>query len=81
LVRVTVEGRFDYETALPFGRFIEEEIGADWYENPLADDDLVSYARLSTRIDTPLATGARYIDAANSCASWRAARGRFFGRT
>jgi L-alanine-DL-glutamate epimerase-like enolase superfamily enzyme len=57
---VTVEGRFDYETALPFGRFIEEEIGADWYENPLPDGDPAGYARLSGRIDTPLAAGGRF---------------------
>lgn len=57
---VTVEGRFDYETALPFGRFIEEEIGADWYENPLPDGDCDGYARLSGRIDTPLAAGGRF---------------------
>jgi L-alanine-DL-glutamate epimerase-like enolase superfamily enzyme len=44
---VSVEKSFDYETALPFARFIEEEIGADWFENPLPDNDLVSYSRLS----------------------------------
>jgi L-alanine-DL-glutamate epimerase-like enolase superfamily enzyme len=57
---VTIERPYDYETALPMGRFIEEEIGADWLENPLADDDLQSYARLSSRIDTPLAAGGRF---------------------
>src|SRR5579859_6650732 len=57
---VTVEGRFDYETALPFGRFIEEEIGADWYEDPLPNGDPAGYAQLSGRIDTPLATGGRF---------------------
>jgi len=57
---VSVEGRFDYETALPFGRFIEEEIGADWYEDPLPDGDAAGYARLSSRIDTPLAVGGRF---------------------
>ena len=57
---VTIERPYDYETALPMGRFIEEEIGADWLEDPLADDDLAGYARLGSRIDTPLATGGRF---------------------
>ncbi|MFL5339627.1 MAG: mandelate racemase/muconate lactonizing enzyme family protein [Gemmataceae bacterium] len=60
---VSVEGRYDYETALPMGRFIEEEVGADWFEDPLADDDVTSYSRLSGRIDTPLAVGGRYSSA------------------
>jgi L-alanine-DL-glutamate epimerase-like enolase superfamily enzyme len=30
--------------------------------NPLPDNDLVSYSRLSSRIDTPLAVGSRYSD-------------------
>jgi L-alanine-DL-glutamate epimerase-like enolase superfamily enzyme len=57
---VSVKGSFDYETALPFGRFIEEEIGADWYENPVPGDDSGSYHRLGNRIDTPLAVGATF---------------------
>lgn len=57
---ITIQRPYDYETALPFGRFVEEEIGADWLEDPLADDDLPGYARLLSRIDTPLATGRRY---------------------
>src|SRR5262249_13849492 len=54
---VSVESPFGYETALPMARFIEEEIGADWFEDSLADDDLAGYAALAARIDTPLATG------------------------
>jgi L-alanine-DL-glutamate epimerase-like enolase superfamily enzyme len=61
---VSVEEPYDYETALPMGRFIEEEVGADWFEDPLADHDLASYAQLSARIDTPLAAGGRYTDPA-----------------
>ncbi len=57
---VTVESRFDYETALPMGRFLEEEIGADWFEDPLADDDLNGYSHLSAHTDTPLAVGSRF---------------------
>ena len=55
---VSVAERYDYETALPMGRFIEEEVGADWFEDPLADGDVTSYSRLSSRIDTPLAVGS-----------------------
>jgi len=57
---VTVEHSFDYETALPMARFLEEEVGADWFEDPLADDDLDGYTRLAARTDTPLAAGGRY---------------------
>jgi L-alanine-DL-glutamate epimerase-like enolase superfamily enzyme len=57
---VTGPGHYDYETALPMGRFIEEDVGADWFEDPLHDDDMVGYARLSARIDTPLATGSGF---------------------
>lgn len=61
---ISAFGRYDYEIALPMGRFIEEEIGADWFEEPLADDDVESYSRLSLRIDTPLAAGSRFTQAA-----------------
>jgi len=57
---VTASGRYDYETALPMGRFIEEEVGADWFEDPLQDGDLTGYTRLSSRIDTPLAAGSSF---------------------
>jgi L-alanine-DL-glutamate epimerase-like enolase superfamily enzyme len=57
---VTVESRYDYETALPMARFLEEEVGADCFEDPLADDDSIGYAQLVSRTDTPLATGGRY---------------------
>src|SRR5579871_2480887 len=57
---VTVESRYDYETALPMARFLEEEVGADWFEDPLADDDLNGYTHLASRTDTPLATGGRF---------------------
>ncbi|HLW66993.1 MAG TPA: mandelate racemase/muconate lactonizing enzyme family protein [Gemmataceae bacterium] len=57
---VTGPGHYDYETALPMGRFIEEDVGADWFEDPLREDDVTSYARLSSRIDTPLAAGSRF---------------------
>jgi L-alanine-DL-glutamate epimerase-like enolase superfamily enzyme len=61
---ISVQKPYDYETALPMGRFIEEEIGADWFEDPLADDDVESYARLCQRIDTPLAAGSRFTSVA-----------------
>jgi len=53
-------GQYDYETALPMGRFIEEDIGADWFEDPLRDDDVAGYSRLCSRIDTPLAAGSNF---------------------
>lgn len=60
---VSVENPFGYETALPMLRFIEEEVGADWFEGALADDDLAGLAALAGRVDTPLAVGASYTSA------------------
>jgi len=61
---VSVDNPFGYETALPMLRFIEEEVGADWFEGALADDDLAGYAALAQRVDTPLAAGSSYTSAA-----------------
>jgi L-alanine-DL-glutamate epimerase-like enolase superfamily enzyme len=49
--------RYDFGTALAMGRFFEEEIGADWFEEPLNCDDVAGYARLATRLELPLAVG------------------------
>jgi L-alanine-DL-glutamate epimerase-like enolase superfamily enzyme len=57
---VSVESPYDYETALPMARFLEEEVGADWFEDPLADDNLAGYAMLASRTDTPLAAGGSF---------------------
>jgi L-alanine-DL-glutamate epimerase-like enolase superfamily enzyme len=50
--------RYDYGTALAMGHFFEEEIGADWFENPVLCEDVGSYARLATKLELPLAAGS-----------------------
>jgi L-alanine-DL-glutamate epimerase-like enolase superfamily enzyme len=50
--------RYDFGTALAMGRFFEEDIGADWFENPVLCEDVASHARLAAKLDIPLATGA-----------------------
>jgi L-alanine-DL-glutamate epimerase-like enolase superfamily enzyme len=50
--------RYDYGTALAMGHFFEEEIGADWFENPVVCDDVASYARLAAKLELPIAAGS-----------------------
>lgn len=54
---VDANQRYDYGTALSMGHFFEEEIGADWFEEPLACDDLEGYVRLAERLEIPIAGG------------------------
>ena len=37
------------------GHFFEEEIGADWFENPVLCEDVGAYARLAGKLELPLA--------------------------
>lgn len=62
---VTAEGRYDLGTALALGEFLQEEIGADWYEHPIPVEDRRGYVRLAERLSLPLAlgTGADSLDA------------------
>jgi L-talarate/galactarate dehydratase len=50
--------RYDYGTALAMGHFFEEDIGADWFENPVLCEDPAGYARLATKLELPLAAGS-----------------------
>jgi L-alanine-DL-glutamate epimerase-like enolase superfamily enzyme len=54
---VDVHQRYDFSTALAMGRFLDEEIGADWFEEPLSCEDIESHARLARRLDVPIALG------------------------
>jgi L-alanine-DL-glutamate epimerase-like enolase superfamily enzyme len=49
--------RYDSGTALAMGRFFEEEVGADWFEDPLPCEDVPGHARLASKLDVPLAAG------------------------
>ena len=55
---VTAAGRYDLGTALALGQFLDEDVGADWFESPLPDDDRDGYRRLAARSGVPLAVGA-----------------------
>jgi L-alanine-DL-glutamate epimerase-like enolase superfamily enzyme len=50
--------RYDYATALAMGHFFEEEIGADWFENPIPCEDVAGHVRLAQKLELPLAAGS-----------------------
>jgi L-alanine-DL-glutamate epimerase-like enolase superfamily enzyme len=54
---VDAHQRYDFSTALAMGRFLDEEIGADWFEEPLSCEDVEGHARLAQRLDVPIALG------------------------
>lgn len=54
---VDANQRYDYATALALGHFFEDEIGVDWFEEPISCADVVGHARLSERLETPIAAG------------------------
>lgn len=54
---VDANQRYDYGTALSMGQFFEEEIGADWFEEPLSCEDVEGHVRLAERLDIPIALG------------------------
>ncbi len=54
---VDANERYDYGTALAMGRFYEEDIGADWFEEPLSCEDVEGHARLKAKLEIPIAAG------------------------
>jgi L-alanine-DL-glutamate epimerase-like enolase superfamily enzyme len=54
---VDAHQRYDFSTALAMGRFLDEEIGADWFEEPLSCEDVEGHARLASKLEVPLALG------------------------
>jgi L-alanine-DL-glutamate epimerase-like enolase superfamily enzyme len=54
---VDANERYDYATALAMGHYFEEEIGADWFEEPTWCEDVAGYARLKSRLEMPIAGG------------------------
>jgi L-alanine-DL-glutamate epimerase-like enolase superfamily enzyme len=55
---VTACQGYDAATALAMGRFLEEELDADWFEDPIDCSDLDGYARLSAKLELPVAAGS-----------------------
>jgi L-alanine-DL-glutamate epimerase-like enolase superfamily enzyme len=69
---VDAHQRYDFGKALQVGRFLDEDIRPDWFEEPLPCDDVEGHARLAARLETPIALGEslfgreefrRYLDA------------------
>lgn len=54
---VDANQRYDYGTALSMGHFFEEEIGADWFEEPIPCENLEGHARLADKLEIPIAAG------------------------
>ena len=54
---VDANERYDYATALAMGRFYQEEIGADWFEEPITCEDVEGHARLASKLEIPIAAG------------------------
>ena len=57
---VSANHGLDFGTALAFGRFLEEELDADWFEDPISVDDVDDYRRLSRKLDIPIAAGSSF---------------------
>lgn len=55
-----VDGRhgYDYGTGLAMGHFLTENVAPDWFENPVAADDVESHARLAEQLGLPIAVGS-----------------------
>jgi L-alanine-DL-glutamate epimerase-like enolase superfamily enzyme len=54
---VDANERYDYGTALAMGRYFEEDVGADWFEEPLSCEDVGGHARLADKLEIPIAAG------------------------
>jgi L-alanine-DL-glutamate epimerase-like enolase superfamily enzyme len=54
---VDANERYDFGTALAMGHFFEEEVGADWFEEPILCEDVAGHARLKARLEIPIAAG------------------------
>jgi L-alanine-DL-glutamate epimerase-like enolase superfamily enzyme len=58
---VDANERYDFATALSMGHFFEEEMGVDWFENPISSTDLGGYSRLNEKLEVPIAVGSYFI--------------------
>ncbi len=58
-VSVAAEGRFDLGTAEALTHFFED-IGIDWFEDPIPTSDDIGYAKLASLAEIPIAVGASF---------------------
>jgi len=56
-VAVAADGSFDLGTAQALAHFFED-IGIDWFEDPIPASDELGYAKLAAMMETPLAVGS-----------------------
>jgi L-talarate/galactarate dehydratase len=49
--------RFNFQQALYFGRFLQEDVVVDWFEEPISCEDVEGHARLAEKLDFPIALG------------------------
>ncbi len=54
---VDANQRYDYATALSMGYLFEEEMGVDWFEEPISCENIEGHARLADKLDVPIALG------------------------
>jgi L-alanine-DL-glutamate epimerase-like enolase superfamily enzyme len=58
-VSVAADGRFDLGTAEALTHFFED-IGIDWFEDPIPTSDDIGYAKLASLAEIPLAIGSGF---------------------
>jgi L-talarate/galactarate dehydratase len=58
-VGVAADSRFDLGTAQALAHFFED-IGIDWFEDPIPAADEIGYAKLAGLMETPLAVGSAF---------------------
>lgn len=58
-VCVAADGRFDLGTAEALTHFFED-VGVEWFEDPLPASDLIGYAKLAGMAEIPIAVGASF---------------------
>ena len=58
-VGVAANSRFDLATAQALAHFFED-IGVDWFEDPIPASDEIGYAKLASMMETPLAVGSSF---------------------
>ena len=58
-VGVAADSRFDLGTAQALAHFFED-IGVDWFEDPIPAADEIGYAKLAGLMETPLAVGSGF---------------------
>jgi L-alanine-DL-glutamate epimerase-like enolase superfamily enzyme len=54
---VDANERYDYDTALRLGRFLDDEISPEWFEEPITCEDVEGHARLAAKLEVPIAAG------------------------